>query len=110
MANDKARPVRVGSRREPEPAHATRVVGQVQDVEFLVEEFDVTVDGAADLVARDGQDRDALEDAARAHQAIKDPLAGQPTPQEPENDLTEDSDEERLMPVLHRRNDRSGGG
>lgn len=110
MAEDKAGRVRDRNKGEARAVRATRVAGQVQDVEFLVEEFDVTVDGAADLVARDGQDRDALEDAARAHQATRDPLAGQPTPQEPEHDLTEDSDEERLMPVLHRRNDRSGGG
>jgi hypothetical protein len=83
---------------------------QVDDVDFLVEEFDMNIPEASDLVARDDTEAEALEQAERRRQGSKDPLDQVPTPKEPASDLTADVDEERLTPVIHERNERSGGG
>lgn len=64
---------------------------------------------AGRLVARDGADPDAVREASE-QQAQDDPLDGAPEPESPAREHTTDTDEERLKPVLHTKNDRVGGG
>jgi hypothetical protein len=82
---------------------------QAVDADFLVEQFGVPTPKAADLVARDGADPADVELAARRIERTRDPLAGVPIPKEPQSELTPDTDEVRLKPVV-RKNDRRGAG
>jgi len=82
---------------------------QVDDATFLETRFGMTPRRASKLVARDGADPDALREASE-RQAQPDPLKDVPQPQSPAREPTADTDEQRLKPVLHTRNDRVGGG
>jgi hypothetical protein len=87
--------------------------GAVTDAEFLADEFGIGEHRAASLVATGREQGETAEKLAwKVQQARRndDPLAGLPTPQEPANDLTSDTDEEPLKPVLRVKNNRVGGG
>ena len=80
-----------------------------EDAAFLADRFDLPRRKAAALVAGPGEDADQMAaDVAKLQQAA-DPLEGSPTPEEPTFAHGIDMDEVRLKPVLHERNDRSGG-
>jgi hypothetical protein len=81
---------------------------QVDDAVFLKERFGIAPRKAGDLVARDGADPDEIR-AASEQQGAQDPLGDAPQPAEPASEHTADTDEQRLKPVLHKRNDRVGG-
>jgi hypothetical protein len=94
----------------PPPANLKQ---QTQDAAFLEREFDMAPDEAAELVARDGVDPQALKHRIvdrEGQPALPDPLAGKPTPSGPATEFTADTDEQARKPVLHTRNDRRGGG
>jgi hypothetical protein len=83
----------------------------VTDAKFLVDEFGVNEQKAASLIAASHVEPEAaILTGLREADGQVDPLAGIPTPEEPRNDLVPDSDEERLKPVLHMKNKRTGGG
>lgn len=83
---------------------------RVDDAEFLADEFDMPNRKAADLVARPGSDSETIKEKVADRQRADDPLEGMPTPREPAVEHEEDTDEVRLKPVLHERNDHSGAG
>lgn len=83
----------------------------VTDAKFLVDEFGVTEQKAASLIAQSHVEPEAMILAGLfAAEAQDDPLAGVPTPKEPTKDLVPDNDEEPLKPVLHLKNKRNGAG
>jgi hypothetical protein len=88
----------------------SKVKPQGEDAAFLVEEFEMPPREAAELVKREGEDAGEVEDATHQELKKRDPLKNDPTPQAPASDFTEDSDEERLKPVVHKQNLRSSGG
>jgi hypothetical protein len=88
----------------------SKVKPQGEDAAFLVEEFDVTAREAAELVARDDEDADKVKDATYDALKGRDPLRNKPTPEAPASDLTADTDEVRLKPVVHKPNMRTSGG
>lgn len=83
---------------------------KLRDTEFLVDEFGVKEAEAAELVT--GKAREDTETMALARKVRRNqnPLDEKPTPQEPERDFVEDSDEQALKPVLKTKNDRQGAG
>jgi hypothetical protein len=93
--------------RTPQPPSLKQ---RVVDAEFLADEFEMPARKAADLVARPGSDGEAIKAEVHERQLAEDPLKGMPTPQEPAVEHEEDTDEVRLKPVLHERNDHSGAG
>ena len=74
-----------------------------EDARFLAQQFDIPAPQAEKLTG-------APAEAVRHDTGEEDPLAGVPLPEAPASDVTPDADEERLKPVLHQRNDRTGGG
>jgi hypothetical protein len=82
---------------------------KTKDANFLVDQFDMDESEAAGIVTDSPAERDRVTDAARKHSHDKDPLAGAPTPEEPERDIVEDNDEVRLKPIVS-NNKRTGGG
>lgn len=77
------------------------------DAQFLIDEFDISVPKAAELVADDAVSAEAVfEDVV--HQPAPDALAGVPVPNAPAKDFIADVDEEPLKPVLHTPNLRRG--
>lgn len=82
---------------------------QVEDATFLEKRFGLTPRQASGLVARDGADPDAVREGSEKR-ARSDPLKHAPVPQSPADEHVADSDEQRLKPVLHTKNDRVGGG
>jgi hypothetical protein len=108
-------PTRPGGRETPAPVPSVatepsprRRPSKSDDAKFLVDEFDVPEARAAELVARPDQTADITRDLHERES--DDALEGVPRPQEPTQDITADSDEERLKPVLKTPNERSGGG
>lgn len=85
------------------PSQTTGDVSQgAADAAFLVKGFGIPPGKASKLVDGDSPAAsNATEAEARRLLADDDPLAGLPTPEEPAADLTVDSDEERLKPVVH---------
>jgi hypothetical protein len=86
---------------------------KADDARFLVEQFDVPERRAARAVLGEtAPDSKVAELGAEVHRHVSgdDPLAGVPTPEEPATDLAGDTDEVRLKPVLHTRNQRTGAG
>ena len=81
---------------------------KVEDGTFLAEEFDIPARKAARLVSSEG---DAGKVEAGVHEKLRsaDALEGVPTPRA-SDDLTTDTDETRLKPVLHDKNNRTGAG
>jgi hypothetical protein len=68
---------------------------------FLVKGFGIPPGESAKLVSDGKASQSATEDKARQFLSEDDPLRDVPVPQEPASDLTTDTDEERLKPVLH---------
>jgi hypothetical protein len=83
---------------------------KAEDAEFLVENFDIPIPTAADLVAGPEIDVIDVELATRKLEASHDPLKGVPVPKEPTSDLVSDNDEVRLKPVIRKKNKRRGAG
>lgn len=79
-----------------------------EEAEFLVEAFDLTEREASELVTDGdaGETGAAVQKKRRARGAFQEV----PVPEAPKSDLTADSDEELLKPVVGARNDRTGGG
>ena len=92
--------------QNPHPTAPSATDDKVEDAVFLHDEFGIAETEAAELVTPDGSDTDAV----RLHDQNKDPLADVPTPRQPNRDMVEDTDEVRLKPVLHDRNERTGSG
>ena len=89
-------------RRAPEPTAGS---SKSEDAKFIADEFDVPERRAAEVVAGPDASETRIADlAADVHRKRKadDPLAGVPTPEEPESDFTADTDETRLKPVVRR--------
>lgn len=83
---------------------------KVDEGTFLAEQFDIAPHKAADLVApHSGQSSEVETEVRRKLRTGDDPLAGVPTPRS-SDDLTADTDETRLKPVLRNGNDRTGAG
>jgi hypothetical protein len=82
---------------------------QVEDATFLEKRFGMTPRQASALVAREGTHPDEVREGSE-RKAHSDPLNGAPEPQSPAEEYTADTDEQRLKPVLHTKNDRVGGG
>jgi hypothetical protein len=82
----------------------------VNEAEFLVEEFELTEREASELVTGDDRTADETTSGVQKKRAAREPLEDAPTPEAPESDLTPDSDEVRLKPVVRRANDRTGAG
>lgn len=80
------------------------------EAEFLVEEFDLTEREASELVTEEDAAAARTRAAVQRKRSQRAPLADAPLPEVPDSDFTPDSDEERLKPVVRKRNDRSGGG
>ena len=102
------------SDRRPQPARPPGSAAQpldsaadpqqaTEDARFLAQEFDIPAPQAEKLTG-------APSEAIRHDIGAEDPLAVVPLPEAPASDVTPDADEERLKPVLHQRNDRTGGG
>jgi len=64
---------------------------------------------AAKLVAGNDADTDEVAADLMRDQREADALKGKPVPKDSATDLTTDSDEEALKPVVHTSNNRSGG-
>jgi hypothetical protein len=79
-----------------------------EEAEFLVEEFELTEREASELVSDGDGEAGETRAAVQKKRADHKPLQDAPVPEAPETDLTADSDEERLKPVVRRRNDRTG--
>ena len=92
----------------PGAQQATRdeAAGPAADAQFLTETFDIPAPRAAKLV-HDAEPGDAN---AVPPPEPDDPLQGHPVPQASAGQFTVDADEERLKPVLHTPNNRTGGG
>jgi hypothetical protein len=86
-----------------------RLGQQIEDATFLEQRFGMTPRQASELVARDGAHPDEVREGSE-RRAQPDPLADAPEPQAPAEEHTADTDEQRLKPVLHTKNDRVGGG
>jgi hypothetical protein len=88
-----------------------QIAEKVRDAKFLVDEFNIAEGAASNLVASE-DDELAEEVVGDLHQAqdADDPLKGIPTPSEPPEEFTLDTDEEKLKPVIHERNRRTGAG
>lgn len=82
---------------------------QIDDATFLEQRFGMTPRRASELVARDGVEPDTLREQTEKHTTTPE-LAGSPVPQSPASDLTTDTDEQLLKPVLDTKNNRVGGG
>ena len=94
---------------DPLPRHPP---SKVDDAAFLADQFDIPVANAAELVASSSYEQSAAEiqEATNRRLRDEDALEGVPTPQEPAHEQVADSDEVRLKPVLHGRNERNGAG
>lgn len=90
----------------PPPAPDRRVDSK-EEAAFLQKAFDIPPVEAARLV--DAPPETAAQ-LAQTDERRADPLAGDPVPEAPASDVTADSDEEMLKPVLNRRNERTGAG
>ena len=98
-------PVDAGS--TPSPAGVQASQGAV-DAAFLVKGFGIPPGDSARLVTPGIAGKpNPTEEEARRLLAEDDPLKDVPTPKEPATDLTADTDEERLKPVLHQPNRRA---
>ena len=98
-------PANAGSAASPPPSGASQ---QAVDAAFLVKGFGIPPGKSSKLVGGAGAaGPSATEREARRLLAEDDPLTDVPTPEEPANDLTADTDETRLKPVLHQPNRRS---
>lgn len=91
------------------PRDRSRTAPQGDDAAFLVDEFDMGEEEAAEAVKRDGVTADEVKDAARRSRQENKPLDDLPTPASGPDHVA-DSDEVRLKPVLNTANERSGGG
>lgn len=81
-----------------------------EEAEFLVEEFELTEREASELVTDGESEAGDAQAAVLKKRANREVLPDAPVPEAPKSDLTADSDEERLKPVVRTRNDRTGGG
>jgi hypothetical protein len=90
------------------PSRDKSVKAKADEAKFLADQFDLPGRKAAGLVADDGSAEDVSAEVAR-RQRSDDSLEDVPTPKEPRVEHVADVDEVRLKPVLHRRNERSGG-
>jgi hypothetical protein len=81
-----------------------------EEAEFLVEEFELTEREASELVTDGDGEAGETQAAVLKKRASREALQDAPVPEAPKSDLTADSDEERLKPVVRSRNDRTGGG
>ena len=103
-----AAPANAGA--QPSPAPSRRVSQRAVDAAFLVKGFGIPPGKSAALVDSDGNGTGATtESEVRQLLAEDDPLKDVPTPEEPASDLTTDTDEHRLKPVLHTQPNRHGG-
>lgn len=78
---------------------------QVDDAKFLVDEFEIKVSDAAELVSDEPATADDIEQGLRQAIEKDDPLEGVPIPKSDPHEFRADSDETALKPVLHRNND-----
>jgi hypothetical protein len=81
---------------------------KVEDGTFLAEEFGIPANKAAELVSQPGE-ADQVEAGVQSNLRAADPLEGVPTPKAGP-DFSADTDEIRLKPVLHEKNNRAGAG
>lgn len=80
------------------------------EAEFLVEAFDLTEREASELVTEDDGAAAKAQAAVLRKRGQRSRLGDAPVPEAPDSDLTADSDEERLKPVVGTRNNRKGAG
>jgi hypothetical protein len=86
---------------------------KLADTKFLAKEFHIPEQRAARAVLGEQVPDSVVTDlGAEVHRQLlsEDPLRDVPTPEEPSSDLISDTDEIRLKPVVHKRNDRTGAG
>ena len=107
-------PATVSARPTPgAPFVSSATSTPLADAKFLKDEFGIRESAAARLVA-DGRDQpDTSGRLMRDLHGVEksgSSLEGVPTPEAPASDLTSDTDEERLTPVVGSPNRRTGGG
>lgn len=79
---------------------------KAEDADFLVEEFDLPVHTASEMVAGDEADADAVQEAAWEKRKHHDPLEGVPVPRSPRQAFPSRSDDMMQKNVVRVRKDR----
>lgn len=77
-----------------------------EDADFLVEEFDLPVHSASELVAGETADADEVQEAAWDKRKDHDPLEGVPVPKSPKQAFPSRSDDMMQKNVVRIRKDR----
>jgi hypothetical protein len=86
---------------KPSPKRGHEASQAAVDAAFLVKGFGIPPGQSAKLVSDSKASQRATANEARQLLSEDDPLRDVPVPKEPASDLTTDTDEERLKPVLH---------
>lgn len=79
---------------------------KAEDADFLVEEFDLPVHTASEMVAGEDADSDDVQEAAWQKRKDHDPLEGVPVPRSPEQAFPSRSDDMMQKNVVRVRKDR----
>ncbi|GGA60382.1 hypothetical protein [Pelagibacterium lentulum] len=95
------------SHDDPRKLQSENRSSKERDANFIVDEFDVPVPEAADLIARDPQEADELQEQAFEHQKQQDPLEGVPTPESPARPRDRKPAGHMQKDVRHRKNEAS---